>query len=47
VFLTLCGRLAGRIEVLFVVLFPDFLLRCRFGASTDVVLYPIVLSGMD
>jgi hypothetical protein len=32
------------IEVLFTVLFPGFLLRSRFIASTDVVMYQTVLS---
>jgi hypothetical protein len=37
-FLTFYGRLAGRTEVLFMVLFPGFLLWCSFVASIDVVL---------
>jgi hypothetical protein len=32
-----------RMEILSKVLFPSFLLRCNFVASTDVVLYQIVL----
>jgi hypothetical protein len=29
------------------VLFSGFLLKCSFGGSTDVMLYLIVLFGMD
>jgi hypothetical protein len=32
------GRLAGHIDILFMVLFPAFLLKCIFIAYTDVVL---------
>jgi hypothetical protein len=44
-FLTFCGRLAGCINILFMVLFHGCLLRCSFVVSADVVLHLIVLLG--
>jgi hypothetical protein len=41
-----CGRLCDFVEVLFMLLFPGFLLRRRFVASSDVALYLTALSGM-
>jgi hypothetical protein len=35
------GDEMGKAYSTFVVLFPGFLLRCYFVASTDVVLYPL------
>jgi hypothetical protein len=45
-YLLFCVSKLLHIEVLFMALFPGFLLRCSFVASADVVLYPIVLLGM-